>query len=202
VAAPYACSGLTTFSALRKIDAKALAREPIVVIGAGGLGLMCLTLMSAMGCKGAIVVDINAANRAAAMKAGALAAFDPNEADAVAKIRALTPDGAGALAAIDLVGAGTTTQLGLDVIARGGKVIVVGLMGGEVTISTPLIPQRALTLQGSYVGNLNELEELMALVATGKVPRVPSTIRPLDDANAALDELRAGKVVGRIILKP
>ena len=40
VAAPHACSGLTTFSALNKIGVKTLMREPIVVIGAGGLGLM------------------------------------------------------------------------------------------------------------------------------------------------------------------
>jgi len=59
-----------------------------------------------------------------------------------------------------------------------------------------------MTLQGSYVGNLEELRELMALVATGKVPRVPAIERPLDDADAALNALKAGKVVGRIILKP
>ncbi len=202
VAAPYACSGLTTFSALNKISRATLLEEPIVVIGAGGLGLMCLTIMQAMGAKGAIIADIDPAKRDAAIKAGAIAAIDPASPDAVARIRALTPGEAGAVAAIDLVGAGSTVQLGLDSIARGGKVIVVGLMGGEITLSTPLIPQRALTLQGSYVGTLKELEELMALVATGRVPRVPTTERPLDDANAALNELRAGNVVGRIVLKP
>ncbi len=202
LAAPYACSGLTTYSALNKIGAKTLQAEPIVVIGAGGLGLMCLTLMQAMGAKGAIVVDIDQAKRAAAMQAGALAAIDPTAADAVAQIKALTPGGVGAVAVIDLVGAGKTVQLGLDVMARGGRVIVVGLMGGDVTIPTPTIPQRAMTLQGSYVGNLEELKELMALVATGKVPAVPLIERPLDQADASLNDLRAGKVVGRIILKP
>lgn len=202
VAAPYACSGLTTYSALNKIGVKTLMREPIVVIGAGGLGLMCLTLMKAMDAHGAIVVDVNPASREAAMKAGARAAIDPKAPDAVAQIRAMTPGGVGAAAVIDLVGAGATVQLGLDVMARGGRVIVVGLMGGEVTVPTPTIPQRAMTLQGSYVGNLEELRELMALVATGKVPRVPAIERPLDDADAALNALKAGKVVGRIILKP
>ena len=80
--------------------------------------------------------------------------------------------------------------------------IVVGLIGGEITLSTPLIPRRALTLQGSYVGNLKDLSDLMALVATGKVPPIPTQVRPLEDANAALDALRAGKVVGRVVLKP
>jgi D-arabinose 1-dehydrogenase-like Zn-dependent alcohol dehydrogenase len=202
IAAPYACSGVTTFSALNKVGRDTLAREPIVVIGAGGLGLMCLSLMKAMGAKGAIVVDIDAAKRDAAFRAGALAAIDPTAPDAVAQIRALTPDGAGAAAAIDLVGAGPTVQLALDSIARGGKVIVVGLIGGEITLSTPLIPQRALTLQGSYVGNLKDLSDLMALVAAGKVPPIPTQVRPLEEANAALDALRAGKVVGRVVLKP
>lgn len=202
VAAPYACSGLTTYSALNKIGTKTLMREPIVVIGAGGLGLMCLTLMKAMDAHGAIVVDVNPASREAAMKAGALAAIDPKAPDAVAQIRAMTPGGVGAAAVIDLVGAGATVQLGLDAMARGGRVIVVGLMGGEVTVPTPTIPQRAMILQGSYVGNLEELRELMALVATGRVPRVPAIECPLDDADAALNALKAGKVVGRIILKP
>src|SRR5262249_11859633 len=73
VAAPYACSGVTTYSALKKVGSDVLQREPIVVLGAGGLGLMCLTLMKAMGAKGAIVVDIDPAKRDAAMKAGAIA---------------------------------------------------------------------------------------------------------------------------------
>ena len=75
-------------------------------------------------------------------------------------------------------------------------------MGGEVTVPTPTIPQRAMTLQGSYVGNLEELKELMALVAKGNVPRVPAIERPLDEADASLNDLKAGKVIGRIILKP
>ena len=49
--APLACSGVTTFSALKKLGG-ALQREPLVIIGAGGLGLMCLALAKAMGSPG------------------------------------------------------------------------------------------------------------------------------------------------------
>ena len=55
-AAPYACSGLTTYSALRKIETRVLEREPIVIMGAGGLGLMCMTILKAMGGHGALTI--------------------------------------------------------------------------------------------------------------------------------------------------
>src|SRR5882762_9606269 len=86
-AAPYACAGLTAYGALRRAGS-AIEAGPILVIGAGGLGLMCLGLLRAMGGKGAIIVDTDPAKRAAALKAGALAAIDgavPDAAKAVAK---------------------------------------------------------------------------------------------------------------------
>ena len=62
-AAPYACSGVTTYSALKKVEFA--FDSPIVIFGAGGLGLMALSLLKAMGGKGAIVVDIDARKREA-----------------------------------------------------------------------------------------------------------------------------------------
>ena len=61
---------------------------------------------------------------------------------------------------------------------------------------------RAITIQGSYVGSLTEMEELIELVKRTGLPPVPVATRPLDDVNAALGELRAGKVVGRVVLTP
>ena len=66
-AAPLACSGITTYGALKKVG-PLLQEEPVVIIGAGGLGLMCLSLHKAMGGKGAIVVDIDPVKREAAKK--------------------------------------------------------------------------------------------------------------------------------------
>src|SRR4030081_3655692 len=80
-AAPYACSGVTTYSAIKKVEA--VMHTPIVIFGAGGLGLMALSLLKAMGGKGAIVVDIDARKREAAMAAGALATVDGKGPDAL-----------------------------------------------------------------------------------------------------------------------
>lgn len=199
-AAPLACSGITTYGALKKVGHDILKNEPIVIIGAGGLGLMCLSLMKAMGARGAIVVDIDAAKREAANKAGALAVVDAGASDAIAQINAAAPNGV--WAAIDYVGASRTVRLGIDCLTKGGKLIVVGLFGGDVTISTPLIPIRAMTLQGSYVGSLGELKELLALVRANPLPLIPVQRRPLSDANEGLQDLRAGKVIGRVVLTP
>jgi D-arabinose 1-dehydrogenase-like Zn-dependent alcohol dehydrogenase len=199
-AAPYACSGLTAFSALRRVGEAVYRAQPILVIGAGGLGLMCVALLKALGGHGAVVADIDPRKREAALAGGALAAIDAGAPDAVklAQAAAKAPIGA----AIDFVGAGPTAQLGIDAITRGGKYVIVGLFGGEITLALPFLPIRAITIQGSFVGSLAEFTELMALVHAGKVAPVPLEERPLAGAEAALRDLKAGRIVGRAVLKP
>lgn len=196
--APYACSGVTTYSALKKVE-KDLG-NPMVIIGAGGLGLMALSLLKAMGGKGAIVIDIDARKREAAKAAGALDTVDGGAADALAQIARKV--GGPVMSVIDLVGNAATTQLGFDALAKGGKLVIVGLFGGGATFALPLIPIKAITIQGSYVGNLKETAELLDLVRTRKVDAIPVTPMPLAKANEALMDLHKGKLVGRAVLTP
>ena len=195
--APLACSGITTFSAIKKAGS-IIKDEPLVIIGAGGLGLMCLALNKMMGNKCAIVVDIDPVKRDAAMKAGAIAVVDGKALDAAAQIIKLTNGGAWAVN--DYVGSSTTVQLGVDCITKGGKIIVVGLFGGDITVSTPFFPLKAMAIQGSYVGSLPEMKELLDLVRAKGLPPIPMTTRPLDQVANALNDLRAGKVIGRVVL--
>ncbi len=198
-AAPLACSGVTAYSALKKVAAT-LKDEPVVIIGAGGVGLMGVTLARKMGAKDVIVVDIDAAKREAAMKAGATAAVDGGAADAVQQIQAAT--GGGAWATIDFVGSSATVNLAVNSIIKGGTVVVVGLYGGDVTVPTPYLPLRAMTLRGSYVGSQTDMAELLDLVKRTGMPSVPIRTRPLEEVNATLNDLRAGKIVGRVVLTP
>ena len=139
-AAPLACSGVTAYGALKKVS-ETLKDEPVVMIGAGGVGLMGLALHKAMGGKSAIVVDIDPAKREAAKRAGASATIDGNAPDVLDQIRAAT--GGGVWASIDFVGAGATVKLGVDAAIKGGKVVVVGLFGGDVVVPTPFFPIKA-----------------------------------------------------------
>lgn len=198
-AAPLACAGVTTYSALKKLGER-IRHDPVVIIGAGGLGLMAIEVLKALGGRGAVVVDIDPTKREAALAAGALAVVDARAADAVAQVQAAT--GGGARSVLDLVGATATVQLAVASCARGGHVVICGLMGGDITLSLPVIPMRPLTLQGSYVGTLEELRELVALVRRSGMKAIPVARRPLSEANAALQDLQAGRVVGRAILVP
>jgi alcohol dehydrogenase/propanol-preferring alcohol dehydrogenase len=197
-AAPYACSGVTTYSAIKKVED--VFDTPIVIFGAGGLGLMALTLLKAMGGKGAIVVDIDPLKREAAEKAGALATVDGGAEDALAQLAAKA--GGPIRAAIDLVGNAQTAQLGFDCLTKGGKLVIVGLFGGGAPWALPLIPIKAITIQGSYVGNLRETQELVDLVREKKIAPIPVSTRPLAKANEALVQLQQGKLVGRAVLTP
>ena len=129
-----------------------------------------------------------------------MAAIDAKAGDALQQIQQAT-DG-GARAVLDLVGATPTVTLALAACARGGHVVICGLMGGDITLSLPIIPMRPLTLQGSYVGTLAELRELVALVQRTKMSAIPVHRRPLAEVNEALQALLAGQVVGRTILVP
>ena len=198
-AAPLACSGITAYSALKKASA-VLKDQPVVIIGAGGVGLAAQALLKAMDGKGAIMVDIDPTKREAAKKAGALAVIDGNAPDAAKQIIEATKGGAWAV--IDFVGSGSTVKLGIDSIIKGGRVIIVGLFGGDITVSTPFFPMRAMTVQGSYVGSLTEMAELLDLVRRKGLPPIPVSTRPLEEVTAALNDLRAGKVIGRVVLTP
>jgi alcohol dehydrogenase, propanol-preferring len=198
-AAPLACSGLTAYGALKKLG-KLVKTEPVVVFGAGGLGLICVSIIKAMKGKGAIVVDNDPVKRDAAKRQGALAAIDPNAPDALQQIKNVA--NGPIWAAIDFVGNTQTTQLAVDSLVKGGKLIVVGLFGGEITLSLPFIPIRAMTIQGSYTGSLKELNELIKLVRKAPLPLVPTKTTALDTAQRVISDIKTGKVIGRTVLTP
>lgn len=198
-AAPLACAGVTTYSAIKKLGDR-INHEPVLIIGAGGLGLMAIEVLKALGAKGAIVADIDAAKREAALAAGALAVVDAKAPDAANQIIEATGGGAGAI--LDLVGATATVSLSIQSARRGGHIVICGLMGGDITLSIPIIPMRPLCIEGSYVGTLTELRELIELVKRTGMNPIPVSRRPMSEVNQAIDDLHHGRVIGRTVLVP
>jgi alcohol dehydrogenase, propanol-preferring len=198
-AAPFACSGLTAYSALKKLGSR-LKEEPVAIIGAGGVGLMAVSLSKAMGSAGTIVADIGEAKREAALKAGAIKTVDAKSPGAAEELASAAPDGLRAV--VDFVGSNETAMLAINAMARGGHYIVVGLYGGELVYPMPFFPMRALTIQGSYTGSLGELQELMALARQGRIQAPPVHTHPMMEVNSVLARLRDGQIVGRSVVVP
>ena len=190
------CSGLTAYAALRRLADHA-ARGPVLLIGLGGVGSMGLGLARTMFADAPLVADIDAAKRAAALAAGAAAAFDPADPGARKAVLAAT---GGIYAACDFVGSDSSLAFATGVLARGGKVVVTGLLGGSFSTAVAMFPIKAMTIEGTLTGTLAQARELIALLRAGKSAPIPISERPMAQAQAALDDLRAGKVVGRVVL--
>jgi alcohol dehydrogenase/propanol-preferring alcohol dehydrogenase len=198
VAATYACSGITVYSAIKKVMPIS-PDEPIVLVGAGGLGMNAIAVLRAMKHRNIISVDVSAEKRDAALNAGATKAVD-GSGEGVAQ-RIIEAAGGPVLAVIDLVNGTATARFAFEALRKGGKLIQVGLFGGELTLPLPLMPIRALTVQGSYVGNPKELRELVKLAQDGELPALPVATVPQSQAYEALMRLRDGQVNGRIVLR-
>lgn len=196
LAGAYMCSGLTAYSALKRI-AEHARRGPALLVGLGGVGMMGLALARAMFPQPPIVADIDAAKREAALKAGAAAAYDPADPNAR---KALFKATGGIYGAVDFVGSDGSLAFAAGSLAKGGKVVITGLIGGTYTTPIAMFPLRVFTIEGTMTGTLGEANEMMALARSGKIPPVPIIERPLSAAQASLDDLRAGKIVGRVVL--
>lgn len=198
LAGSYMCSGLTAFSALKKVTEK-VADGPLMIVGLGGVGMMGLQFAQGLFDTEIYATDIDPQKREAALAAGATQVFDPAE-DGIRKT-VLKATG-GVAAAVDYVGAEATLNFAQGVVRKNGAVVVAGLMGGSFSLPVPMFPLRALSIVGTFVGSLNEAKEMLDLVRAGKVNPIPVDLRDLDQANAALDDLRAGHVLGRVVLTP
>lgn len=202
LAATLACSGVTAYSATTKALEAREPTDPIVVIGAGGVGLMAIATLSARGHRNIVAVDVNPSNLEAAPGVGATTTVLATGDNPAAAIRAAV--GGDASGVIDFVGSSTTANYALDVLGKGGRLILVGLFGGELKVPTVVATIKMLSILGNYLGDLQDLREMLALARAGLLPSIPIERGTLDrdSVAASLSRLAAGGVRGRIVLSP
>jgi D-arabinose 1-dehydrogenase-like Zn-dependent alcohol dehydrogenase len=191
-AATLACSGVTAYSASAKLP-PLTPSDRVAVIGCGGVGMAGIAVLRAKGVKNIVACDIDDTKLAATGKLGAKFMVNTRAADAAQQLQ-------GIAGAIDFVGTPATAALGIAALRKGGRYVLVGLHGGELVHPLPPIAQRAIGIVGSYVGNLQELKAVVALAKKGKLKPMPVATRPAAEANRALEDLIAGKVIGRVVL--
>jgi propanol-preferring alcohol dehydrogenase len=198
-AASLACSGLTAFTAVKK----ALTNSPenILIVGAGGLGLMGVQIANALTKANIICADLDDEKLESAKKLGATHIINTKESDAVKKIMSICNE-KGVDSIIDFVNAPPTVKMDLSLIRKRGNIILVGLFGGSVELSLVSVPLKAITIQGAYTGNYNDMLELIKLAQRGVINPIVSKHYKLDDANTALDDLKNRKIIGRAVINP
>lgn len=196
--AALADAGLTAYHAAAKAARKLRAGDRCVMIGAGGLGHIGIQVLKALSPADLIVVDRNPDALKLAQEIGAdiTVVADGTEVQQVLDLTG----GHGAEQVIDFVGEGGSTAKGLDMTRRAGDYHVVGY-GENVDIATIDIISTERNIIGNLVGSYNDLVELMALAARGKVTLHTAKYQ-LADFQQAIDDLDAGKVRGRAILIP
>jgi D-arabinose 1-dehydrogenase-like Zn-dependent alcohol dehydrogenase len=197
-AAVLMCSGVTAYGALKRLVDRPRQRN-LLLIGLGGVGMMGLSFAQAMFKQKISVADLSPAARAAALANGADVAYDPAEADIVKRMVKETEGGFDEI--VDFAGNEKSMAFAVSTVARGGKIVISGLMGGNFSMPMVQWVYKRMTIEGFMVGTLAEAHELMALARSGKIKPTPMREEPMGDVQKWIDELRAGKVVGRIVLK-
>jgi len=206
-AASLACSGLTAYTAVKKANMN--TPEYLVIIGAGGLGLMGIQIAKAITNAKVICVDLDDKKLDIAKKMGADFVINTNvigsvttgSGNAVQKIISIC-DNKGADSVIDFVNAPQTAKTGIAVLRKRGNLVLVGLFGGSIDLSLVTIPLKAITIQGAYTGNYNDFVELIELAKKGTIKQVISERYSLNQSNNALENLKQRKIIGRAVINP
>ncbi|CAM5411148.1 Alcohol dehydrogenase OS=Afipia felis OX=1035 GN=NCTC12722_02504 PE=3 SV=1 [Afipia felis] len=197
LAAALMCSGLTAYGALKR-SLLHPRRRNLLLIGMGGVGLMGLAVAHAMGIDNIAAADPSEAARAAAHDAGAAIVYDPAARETARRV--LKDSGGGYDVIIDFAGSDASMAFAMGALARGGKIVVSGLIGGA--FATPMVSfvHKRMSIEGFMTGTLNEARELLDLARTGRLKPVPMSEAPMREAAHWMEQLRSGGVTGRIIL--
>ena len=198
-ATSIACSGLTAYSAIKKSNTN--SPEFLVIIGAGGLGLMGVQIAKAITKAKIICVDLDDSKLNTAKEMGADYTLNSKDPETSQKIISLC-NNKGADSVVDFVNAPPTAKLGISVLRKRGNLVLVGLFGGSIELSLVTIPLKSIVIQGAYTGNYHDMVELLDLTRKGTINPIITKRYPLSEANNALEDLKARKILGRAVINP
>ena len=193
-AAPLFCAGVTVYRALKQ--ARISRGQRLAIFGVGGLGHLAVQIGRALGAEIA-AVDVSEEKLALARSLGAAHAFHAGSTDMAKGFREM----GGVHAALVTSAAKAAYDAAFYSVRPSGTLMVVGLPAESICFPPILMAAREIRMQASAVGTREDLSEVLAMAATGKV-RCQTTARPLADANEVLEQLRHGNISGRIVLTP
>ncbi len=192
--APVLCAGVTVYKGLKMTEAR--PGQWVVISGIGGLGHIAVQYAVAMGLRVA-AVDIAEDKLALARKHGAEITVNAMTEDPVEAIQAQTGGVHGVL--VTAVHPAAFGQA-IGMTRRGGTIVFNGLPPGDFPAPIFDVVLKGLTIRGSIVGTRQDMEEAIDFYARGLIHPTVST-RSLGEINEVLDEMRGGKIDGRVVIK-
>ena len=192
-AAPLYCAGLTPYRALKASGAR--VGETVAVWGVGGLGHYAVQIARACGAR-VVAVDIQSSKLDLARELGADVTVDASREKPEDAIRAL----GGAHVVLNLAPTAQAIAQGFAALRRGGTLVLVGLPPGDFTLPILGTVAKGIRILTSGVGTRQDLREVLALAAAGRIKTVAETCR-LDEINDVFDRMRAGRIRGRVVVE-
>jgi Zn-dependent alcohol dehydrogenase len=205
VAAIAGCAVITGFGVVRNVVG-ACVGEPVVVLGAGGVGLASVMGAKLAGANPLIVIDVDEAKLRLAAELGATVTIDGRDGDIVEQVLSHVPDGASW--AIEAIGRPETLNSAVRMLRSGGTAVAVGLGRAGQNFDVPIneLVQRQKRVVGSLYGSSIpqlDLPVIFDLYRGGQLPldRLIGDHFPLDRIGEAFDALKSG-AVGRAVVHP
>jgi propanol-preferring alcohol dehydrogenase len=192
-AAPLYCAGLTAYRAIKTSGLR--VGETVAVWGAGGLGQCAIQVARAMGAK-AIAIDVAPSKLELARKLGAELTLNAAEPKPGAAIAAL----GGAHVVVNFAPSAEAVAQCFEALRPCGALVLVGLPPGNFTLPIIGSVRKGIRILTCAVGSRQDLREVLALAAAGKIRARVESAR-LDDVNDVLARLHAGQVEGRVVLE-
>ncbi len=193
-AAPLFCAGVTAHRALK--HAKISPGQRLAIFGVGGLGHLAIQLGRALGAE-ITAIDISESKLEMARSLGATKTLNAKTSDVAKEFRR----SGGAHVALVTSGSRAAYDTAFAALRPTGMLLVVGLPAEDICFPPIMMAAREVRIQASAVGTREDLREVLALAATGKV-RCEVAARPLAQVNEVLDQMRRGEISGRIAVTP
>ncbi len=193
-AASLLCAGVTVYKGIKETNTK--PGDWIVILGVGGLGHMAIQYAKAMGLN-VIAVDVHDQQLALAEKLKADRVINSEKEDPVTLIQ---NEIKGAQAVLATAVSAKAFSQAIHMLRRHGTLVLVGLPPGNMEVSIFDLVLNRKTIRGSIVGTRMDLIECLNFAAEGKVA-VQYTTDKLENINIIFDNMRAGKIQGRIVME-
>ena len=193
-ASSITCAGVTTYKGIKVSGVR--AGQWIAIYGAGGLGNLAVQYAKKVFGARVIAIDINDDKLAFAKEVGADLTINPLKEDSVQVIQEKV---GGAHAAVVTAVSKVAFNAAVHCVRAGGRVVAIGLPPETMDLSIPRIVLDGIEIVGSLVGTRQDLAEAFQFGAEGLV--VPLVqVRRLDEANDIFQEMRDGKIQGRMVI--